>query len=593
MPGTNELPPNQIQDSPAPRTYVWRTLRQITRHQWLYLPRLFSRRERAIIAALLGVGAIASAVFAARIIDRVTVIRPAAGGVFREGSLHAPQLLNPIYATNDADRDLSNLIFSGLIRYDHAGKIIYDLAEGIDISKDETAYTARLRPNVLWHDGKKLSADDVVATIHAIQDPEYKSPLRQNWQGVTAEKIDGHTVRFSLRQPYAPFLENLSVGIVPADRLNSPQQALLFSDPKFKPIGAGPYQFARFTQLEDGVITSVTLKRNKQYYREGPYIDEIQFSFHPSEEDLIASYRRNDIDSVLLAEEPPQEFRKLDADIHSVELPKIFAVFLNSNTKPALGRKAVRSALAMAIDRQALLDKTASPGGSIANTAIPAGTFGFNADISPISYDPEAAKKILATDGWKDDDRNGVLARSEGSGSRKKIQKLEVDITTSDAPGLRQAADLIAENWRAIGVKTEVKVLSIRDLETSAIKPRAYETLLFGELFGHDPDPFAFWHTSQVKDPGLNIALYSNRAVDQLLEAARRESDTSAREKKYREFQKIVSDDIGAIFLYSPTAYYAVRNSVHGVSIGAIAASEERFNEINGWYLKTRRALKW
>lgn len=592
MPGTNEFPPDEAEDRRNPRIYVWRTLRRITKHQWLYLPRLFSRRERAVAASLLAAALIAFAVLAAKIIERVTVIRPSAGGTFREGSLRAPQLLNPIYATNDTDRDLANLIFSGLIRYDHAGKIIYDLAEGIDVNKDETAYTARLRTSVLWHDGKKFSADDVVATIHAIQDPEYKSPLRQNWQGVTAEKIDDHTVRFLLRQPYAPFLENLSVGIVPADRLNSPQQALLFSDPKFKPIGTGPYRFSRFAQLDDGTIASLALSRNPRYYRDGPYINEIQFSFYPSESDLIAGYRRNEIDGFLLIQEPPQEFRKLDANIHPIGLPKIFAMFLNANTRPPLGRKAVRSALAMAIDRQAILDATASSGESIANTAIPAGTFGFNADIPPISYDPEAAKKILAADGWKDDDRDGVLARAEGSGRRKKTQELAASITTSDAPGLRQAADLIADNWRAIGVRTEVKVLSIRDLETSAIKPRAYEALLFGELFGHDPDPFAFWHTSQLKDPGLNIALYSNRAVDQLLEAARRENDLGAREKKYREFQKIVSDDIGAIFLYSPTAYYAVRNGVHGVSIGAITASEERFNEINGWYLKTRRALK-
>ena len=124
------------------------------------------------------------------------------------------------------------------------------------------------------------------------------------------------------------------------------------------------------------------------------------------------------------------------------------------------------------------------------------------------------------------------------------------------------------------------------------IRPRAYEVLVFGEVFGHDPDPFAFWHTSQLKDPGLNIALYSNHTVDQLLEEARRTSDQAAREEKYGRFQKIVSDEIGAIFLYRPTNYYAIRHGFNGIDLDAIALPEERFNEINRWYVDTRRALK-
>lgn len=286
------------------------------------------------------------------------------------------------------------------------------------------------------------------------------------------------------------------------------------------------------------------------------------------------------------------ELEGLDLKLHEFKLPKIFAVFLNSTVQPFLGRSAVRRALALAIDREALIAKTASGGGTPVNSVIPPGTFGFDDRIAPRPFDPEQARKILEDDQWKDGDNDGVLERTEGAGRNRKIQKLEIGLATSDAPELASAAALIADMWKAIGVKTEVKILAVSDLEASLIRPRAYEALLFGEVFGHDPDPFAFWHTSQLKDPGLNIALYSNRKADELLEEARRTSDPELRKSKYRELQKIVSDEIGAIFLYSPVQYYALRKTIQGAELGAAILPEERFNQVNQWYAETRRALK-
>ncbi len=572
----------------------WSLIKSLGWRRWFYLPRIFSRTEKVTILILSVFAVVSFSILAKRTLDRITVPMPDVGGELREGVIREPRFINPIYASNDTDRDLTNLVFSKLIRYDYQGNVVMDLARSIETSQDGKVYTIQLRQGVRWHDDEDLTADDVVFTIKTIQDPEYKSPLRQNWQGVIAEKADETTVRLTLRQAYAPFLENLSLGIIPEHLWRRiPRETSILSDLNLKPIGSGPYKFENLTRRGDGSLISVALARNKKYYLTGPFIKDVRFLFYKDEPQLIAAYRRNEIDSFFITSSlNARELNPLGAEVHELHLPKIFAVFLNPNTNQSLARKAVRQALYKAINREDIIAKTAPGGGVIANSAVPEGTFGYNPDIAPTINNLDEARNILAKDGWKESADKGVLERTEGSGKNRKIQALQVRITTSDAPELAKAADLIAESWRSIGVQTEVKTMPVNDLETSMIRPRAYEALLFGEVFGHDPDPFAFWHTSQLKDPGLNIALYSNRNVDQLLEDARLTTDNNLREKKYREFQKIISDEIGALFLYTPTDYYAMSKRIKGVNIGSITLPEERLDEINFWYVDTRRALK-
>lgn len=571
-------------------------LRQLSRHQWLYLPRLFSRSERIRILALLAVAIAALGLFSGRLMSRITVLKPAVGGVLREGALVEPRFANPLFATSDTDRDIANLVFSKLISYDAAGRPAMDLAENVEVSEDGRAYTVRLKPDLYWHDGEEVSADDVIFTVKTIQDPEYTSPFRPNWIGVAVEKLGDRTIRFSLRQPYAPFLNNLAIGIIPEHLWRKiPREAASLSDLNLKPVGTGPYRFKKFTRREDGTIVSFELTRNRNYHGQGPYLKEIRFSFYPNEAQLISSYRRNDIDAfAFISTEHVSTLERLDTKIHELKLPKLFGVFLNASVNPVLARKPVREAITHAIDRELLIEKTLAGGGSLVNSAIPPGTFGAADDIAPLAHDPEQARQILADDGWKatGTSSDSALTRTEGTGRAKKTQSLAIRLVTSDAPELAAAAKLIAAMWQAVGVKTEVSVLSLKELETAMIRPRAYEALLFGEVFGHDPDPFAFWHTSQLKEPGLNIALYSNRKADELLEAARRTSDPAEREKKYREFQKIVNDDAAAIFLYSPLHYYVTRRDIQGIEIGPLALTEERFNGVSRWYVKTQRALK-
>ena len=573
---------------------AWTTLRGIPRRRWLYFPRLFTRRERIIITALALVALFSLLAFSRRITLLVTVERPAGGGVLREGEIGEPRYLNPLFASNNTDRDITNLVFAKIVRYNPAGDIAMDLAQSVETSDDGLAYTVVLRDDAQWHDGEPLTADDIVFTIRAIQNPEYQSPLRATWQGVDAERMNDRTVRFTLRQAYAPFIENLAVGIIPAPLWqNIPAGTANLSDLNQKPIGAGPYRFQKLTRREDGTITSLVLERNTSFRGGKPFLGEIRFTFYPDEQSRIASYRRNEIDSFFATGDIDlAPLRTEDTVIRETGAPKVFGVFMNAGRQPAFARRAVREALARAIDRDRII-RDASPGSRRTEAAIPPGTFGFNGDIKAPAFDPEAAKSLLAKDGWKDSDNDGVLDRSEiGANKKKTTQKLELEIFTSDAPELAAPARLVAEMWQAIGVKTEVKVLAVNELQQAVIRPRAYPVLIFGEVFRHDPDPFAFWHTSQLKDPGLNVALYSNRKVDQLLEDARKTNDRGAREATYREFQRIVNDDIAAIFLTTPRYAYIIREGTQGMTFSSLTLPEDRFNGVEQWYQDTRRAFR-
>ncbi|MFY9461725.1 MAG: peptide ABC transporter substrate-binding protein [Candidatus Sungiibacteriota bacterium] len=566
----------------------------LNRKQWLYLPRLFSTREKIILTSLLLILTASFITGFGRLYVRVTVIKPAFGGTYREGLLKEPRFINPVYASNDADRDIAELVFSGLIRYSPQGEIEPELAESIDISDDGKTYTVRLRSGLAWHDGEPLTADDVVFTIKTIQNPEFKSPYRQNWQGVLLEKLDERTVRFLLRQPYAPFIENLTVGIIPEHLWSKiPTQSAPLSELNLKPIGSGPYEFENFTRLPDGSITSYTLAAFRSFFRGRPHIKEIAFSFYSSEAELAAAFRKGEIDglSAISAKDLPG-LKKTDLQIFSLSIPRIVGIFFNEAQQGALAEKNVRLALAKAIDINSIINDVLLGSAVAIHSPIPPGSSGFNPDIPAIGFNADEAQTLLANAGWKTKDANGILVKTELKKGKKVVTPLKIEIATSDFPELAEVANKIKDMWRGVGVETDVKIFSASNLESSAIRPRAYQALLFGEIFGHDPDPFAFWHTSQIKDPGLNIALYSNRKVDSLLEEARRTIDEAKREEKYREFQKIVAQDMPAIFLFSPTSYYGVHNSIKGVTIERIALPQERFAHIEEWYIKTRRGFK-
>ncbi len=516
---------------------------------------------------------------------------PADGGALTEGIIGTPRFINPVLAISDADRDMTALIYSGLMRPDNKGGLIPDLAEKFEISEDGLSYTFTLKPNLVWQDGEHITSDDIIFTIQQAIDPSIKSPKRASWEGVSVERIDDKNIRFVLSKPYTPFLENTTIGILPKHIWkDAMSEQMSFSEFNINPIGSGPYKVKKINRNSSGIVNSYELIPNKKFALDKPHIKTLILHFYPSGKELLSSYQRGDVDSIsAITPQTAEKIKRSSSNLKTPSLPRVFAVFFNQNNAKIFSYKEVRSALNLATDKKKIIDEVLQGFGTQLEYPIPAGTFGaLSIDEEKTSMPNIAeAKALLEKNGWAFKDN--VWQKKE----KKEVLRLEFSLATSDAPDLKQTAELLKAMWEEIGVKVNVKIFEIGDLNQNIIRPRKYDSLLFGEIVGRDPDPFVFWHSSQRNDPGLNIALYANIKVDNLLEQARTSTDEDKRRKEYGEFQKELIKDMPAVFLFSPKFIYLMPNNLKGTEqIESITVPSERFSQIYKWYVKTDKVWK-
>jgi len=517
--------------------------------------------------------------------EQLLTATPARGGELTEGIIGTPRFVNPLLAVSDADRDLTALVYSGLVRVTPAGDFIPDLAERFTVSDDARTYTFTLRPELTFHDGEPLTTADIAFTINQAQDPQVKSVRRAAWEGVTVEVINNREIAFHLQQPYAAFLENLTLGILPKhiwQGLSS--DSLSLARENIEPIGSGPFKINSTKLNRDGLPLYYELGAFRHFALGQPRLKQVRLNFYPNEAELVAAYNHGQIDS--LAAVNPEILAKLEAeseDIMISPLPRVFAVFLNPNESELFTLPEVRRALDEALDKQAIIDEVLTGFGYVLDGPLPPGALGYQ-DNPASAFDPEVAADTLNRNGWERG-TDGVW----GKGSRR----LSFTLSAPDTPELKAAAESIAKRWQEFGVAVKLKVFELGDLNQNVIRPRKYQALFFGEVIGRDPDPFAFWHSSQRLDPGLNVALYTSITVDKLLTDARGLSNRAERESKLVAFEAEVKADRPAIFVYSPQFIYLIPNRVKGVALPPVVTPADRFTTAGEWYLVTDRVWPW
>lgn len=548
-----------------------------------------SRREKTAFATL-GIIVVISLIFSITgYTRRHTILTPESGGVYREAAVGQPRYLNPILAsTSDLDLDITRLVYSSLFKLNKNLELENDLATSLEISPDQKTYTVELRSDITWHDGAPFTADDVVFTIRSIQTPDYGSPLQSSFQGVEIEKVGDHAVRFTLEQPYALFATNLTVGIAPQHVWESiPPKNASLAEQILKPVGTGPFQFSEITtRRKTGDITGLTLTRNDKYYHDKPYLDEIIFTFFPTHEEAVQALAGSQADGVsFLPLQRAGDIKwRASYTVHRLLIPQYFALFFNQNKNELLADAGLRSSLAIATDRKAIVQEALGDEGDVLHLPIPPGIFAYHEEFGEAAFDPEAAKQNLEDAGWRDADGDGIR--------EKENKRLHLKITTTDWPEYIRTAELIQQQWLSIGVETEIESLGAGTIQQTAVRPRDYEVLLFGEILPAQPDPYPFWHSTQTRSPGLNLALFKDQAVDKLLEEARKEPDQNKRREKYIAFQEKILDLNPAIILYRPYYLFAQKSKVRGVEIqhGDLPAS--RFNHVEKWHVRTKRVWK-
>ena len=529
------------------------------------------------IAALLGAFVCISALAGIYALERSLLIEiPAEGGVLREGVVGSPRFVNPLLALSDADRDLVALTYSGLMGIGTDGMLTPVLAERYEVSEDGKTYTFTLREGLTFSDGTPLSADDVVFTVEKAQDPGLKSPERANWDGVRAETLDARTVRFTLSKSYVPFLENTTLGILPS-RLwrNVSDEEFPFSTLETEPIGSGPFAVSSVSRNASGIIEEYVLSTFDHYAIGRPYLDEIQFRFFSQESDLVKALETGAIES---AYGIPKE------SALSAPYSRVFGVFWNANENPVFARLEVRKALSRAIDRNGIVgDILGGFATAITGPMPPSGS----ARLETESQDEriQDAAQTLQKAGWAYDAEERIWKQPKDKFT------LSITLKTSNVPELKAVATKIRDDWQLLGVPASIELYEPGDLNQNVIRPRAYSALLFGMVVGRDRDLFAFWHSSQRNDPGLNIALYANRSIDALIEKARGENDAIARERDLAEIEEAIAADYPAAFTHAPDFLYTMPENVRGISLSQITAPSDRFASVASWYRRTE--LVW
>jgi peptide/nickel transport system substrate-binding protein len=539
-------------------------------------------RWQAIIA-FSGIALIGAFLFSVAV-SRTTILVPDEGGTYVEGLAGTPQHINPLLAQyNQVDQDLVALIFNGLTRRSSLDEPEPDLAARWTMSPDGITYLFWLREDVRWSDGERFDADDVIFTVNLMQDPDFPGVpyLGDLWRTVTVEKIDDFSVRFRLSEPFPPFLDYTSIGILPEHLLSGVPAKDLATHPfNSQPVGTGPFMLTEIS------VKQATLVSNPRYFGKiQPYVDAIQFRFYPTYEQLLTAYQSGEIMGISYV--PPYLFPEAagleSLDLYSARLSGYQIVYLNLQDEehsPFFEDVLVRQALLYGLDRQALIDQSLNGQGLVANGPMRPWIWAYDPDVPHYDYDLARAQSLLDQAGWVDSDGDGVRDR-EGN-------MLQFSLLTSDDPIFTGLARGMADQWARLGVAVTVEPLESGLGER--LRDHDFQAVLVEILLTGDPDPYPMWHQTQIEG-GQNFGGWNNEPASQALEQARKILDQDQRRELYIEFQRIFAQELPALVIAHPVYTYAVDQSVRQVQIGPLLSPSDRFRNIADWYMNTRRVV--
>ncbi len=526
-------------------------------------------------------------------ISVITSPEAASGGIYTEALIGSMGRLNPMLDWNNpADRDINRLIFSGLIRFDSHGMPQPDLAEAWGTSPDGVLYNFSIRPNAVWHDGQPVTTDDVIFTIELIKSAGSLFPqdIKDLWSQIEIKRFDDKTLQFKLTEPFAPFLDYATFGVLPKHLLESvPADQLSAAEFNLKPIGAGPYKFSQL-MTGGGQISGVVLVANEDYYLPKPYIEQVVFRFYPDAVSAFDAYQQGEVLGVsqLTNDILPQALADPNLSVYSSRLPQMGLVFLNLNnpTVPFLQNEKVRQALLLGINRNTIISHIMQGQAIIADGPILPGSWAYYDEIPRYDYDPDAAMVLLKDAGY-------VIPAGGGDVRAKDGQFLTFTLVHPDDTIHTQIAQAIQADWALIGVRMELQSVTYDSLEKDFLTPRNYQAALadLNTARTADPDPYLFWHQSEATG-GQNYSQWNNRTASEFLETARTEADFASRARLYRNFQVVFARDMPSLPLYYPVYSYGVDAQVQGVQVAPMYDISDRLALINEWYLVTRRTLE-
>ncbi len=497
------------------------------------------------------------------------------------------QNLNPLFTDyNEADREVSRLIFSGLMKYDPVNKAIVDDVGTLTISGDKKEYSFKIREGVRFHDGDFLTADDVYFTFAAVvQNPAFQNEvLRTNFEGVDIQLIDEMTIKFILPRPNIFFISNLTTGILPEHILGDIEpDRILEADFNKKPIGSGPYMVNDPVSSFSSGRMQITLERNPYYYEKPSEIEFIRFVAFPSIEKLVEDV--NSVNAVVKVTGEYFDFFEQNERFELIpyELPQYLAVYFNMDSPILKDQQKVRLALQKAVDKEELIAGR--------KDLIRVDTPLLELDQKDWLYQSskEQAQGALKDAGYnyqaEDVDKVGVRYNEEDEALELKLLARAYDEGTPQFTETLGVVDFLQNSWEEIGFSIQVEFLPLQQFN-EAVMSRQYDLLLVGQNLGYNLDTYSYWHSTQATPLGQNFSNYRSFQADALIENVRTIFDPAVREEKLLALANSLRDDVPAVFLYRPVYYYAIDSKVTGVALDSLVFPSDRFFRVGEWRFK-------
>jgi len=522
--------------------------------------------------------------------SRIATVQPADNVItFREGVVGQIRRLNPLLAdSNPAERDITTLIYEGLTTINEFGEPTGELAREWVTSRNGIEYVFTLRDDILWQDGTRFTADDVVFTYQLMAMDDFPGLANQRafWQTVEIQKLNDTQIRFRLAQPLASFPSLLTGGIVPQHALDGITGAQLANHPfNVTPIGTGPYQLEAFRSDDNGqTITAVDL-RLAPTYRQRPsaeiyQIERMRFRLYPSFTAAVTALDDGLIQGLATRRMSQRPDLQTIADTRLLTqiAPRLGVLIYNwdeGEDKRFFSDQRVRSALQLSLNTRTPVETMLLDQAVVADSPLQANSWAYNENIVWSETDIARARDLI-------DNTRIIIPDEETSGDALYAFSI---LVPADSPALGRIAQEIANQWAQLDLAVTVEAVA-RDAYQERLEGGDFETAIVELPFTADPDVYAYWHVGQYPD-GRNYGGAADDRISEQLDRARREPNGLNRVTLYRQFQQTFISRSVALPLYYPLFTYAVADGVTGVQLGFIALPEDRFRTLADWRIGT------
>ncbi len=480
---------------------------------------------------------------------------PDYGGKLVLASIGEPSNLIPILAADSASHEVADFIYTSLLKYDKEYNIIPLAAKKFEILEDGRLFRFELREDIYWHDGVQLTADDVYFTYKLTIDPHTPTPYAADCLLVKEFKQTGK-FSFEVRydEPYARAVITWMMAILPRHILE--HEDITKTSFARNPVGAGPF---KLKEWQTG--TRLVLEASDTYFDGRPYIDQFIYRIIPDVTTIFLEAKAKKIDYLGLT---TQQYLLQTKEKEWEENWQKYKYLSNGYTyigfnlnHPFFRDKRVRQALSYATDRDTVIKGALLGLGEKTVGPFKPATWVYNDTLSPYPYDKEKALELFAEAGWTQD-KDGYL--------QKDGQRFSFTVLLNQGNKERENTLLILQDeWKKLGIEMKIRTVEWATFINEFVMKGQYDAVILAWNILEDPDISSVWHSSAIKQNGLNFVGFKNEEADMLLEKARSTAAREERKRYYDRFQEILHEEQPYLFLYVPYALPMVQKRFQGI----------------------------